>query len=141
MNYTANPDNFNPRHQAAGCIIERDRKFVLLKGKTEASPTGYFWSIPAGKLEEGETPQEALRREIYEETGIKLKVFEKIRVFNIRLNRIGGYDFTYHLYRTSVSRDTEVKLSREHEDHKWVDKEEALTMDLEHGAELYLAFI
>ena len=138
MEYILNPNNFNPKHQASGCIIWYGEKALFLKKKTKVSPKGFFWEIPAGKLEEGESPEKALEREVREETGIELKLFEKIKTFNMRLYT-QNYDFVYHLYRSSVEND-EIILSKEHEDYKWANREESRVMDLETGADIYMEY-
>lgn len=130
-----NPKNFRPIHQSVGCIIENDGKIVLLmKGWGKSGIRR--WSIPGGKLKQGENPEEALIREIREETGIELSNFEKVKVFNVRLllpdNR---RDFVYHLFKANIGKDIKVKLSDEHEDYKWVTPEQALKMDLQPGIE------
>ncbi len=37
-------------------------------------PGGEYWSLPAGAIEPGETPEEAVVREVWEETGLKVQV-------------------------------------------------------------------
>lgn len=56
----------------AGCIIEKDNKILMVK---EAKKKCYGqWNFPAGHLEENETIKEAAIREVYEETGCKVKL-------------------------------------------------------------------
>ena len=38
---------------------------------------GEYWSLPAGAIEPGETPEEAVIREVWEETGLKVRVKTK----------------------------------------------------------------
>ena len=77
------------------------------------------WEFPGGKIEEGETPQEALQREIMEELNTEIKVGELIDTIE--------YDYpTFHLsmdcfWAEVVSGDLVLK---EHEAAKWLKKEE-----------------
>lgn len=77
------------------------------------------WEFPGGKIEEGETPQEALRREIEEELNTKIKVGKLIDTI--------AYDYpTFHLsmdcfWAEVISGNLVLK---EHEAAKWLTKEE-----------------
>lgn len=77
------------------------------------------WEFPGGKIEEGETPQEALVREIKEELETEIVVGELIDTVE--------YDYpTFHLsmdcfWAEIVSGDLVLK---EHEAAKWLTKEE-----------------
>ena len=44
-------------------------------------PGGEYWSLPAGAIEPGETPEEAVVREVWEETGLKVQVKKQKGVF------------------------------------------------------------
>lgn len=56
----------------AGVILEQGR--VLVTQRKEDSSNGFLWEFPGGKVEEGEEPREALRRELKEELDIEVEV-------------------------------------------------------------------
>ncbi len=52
-------------------ILAYGEKFILIKkGK---GPFKGRWDLPGGKMDFGETPEEALEREVMEETGLKVR--------------------------------------------------------------------
>lgn len=55
---------------AACALIDRDGR-VLLARRPEGKPMAGLWEFPGGKLSEGETPEQALIRELREELGIE----------------------------------------------------------------------
>jgi 8-oxo-dGTP diphosphatase len=57
------------------CYI-RDRGRVLLQLKAQGRFGGGFWNAPGGKLEDGESPAEAVVREVREETGLAVEGLE-----------------------------------------------------------------
>jgi 8-oxo-dGTP pyrophosphatase MutT (NUDIX family) len=55
--------------EAAGTVIDDPERGVLLLWRHRFTTDTYGWEIPAGRVDEGETPIEAAAREAYEETG------------------------------------------------------------------------
>ena len=82
------------------------------------------WEFPGGKVEPGETPQEALKREIVEELETEIKVGDLIETIE--------YDYpTFHLsmdcfWAEIVKGDL---VLREHEAAKWLTKEQLGSVD------------
>ena len=58
----------------AAVIIEGGKVFIARRAPGENSAGG--WEFPGGKIENGETPQECLKRELYEELGIRTEIGE-----------------------------------------------------------------
>jgi ADP-ribose pyrophosphatase YjhB (NUDIX family) len=58
------------RVRVTGIVIEDDRLLLL---NQDAPGTGRSWSLPGGKLEDGETLAKALVREMKEETGLDVE--------------------------------------------------------------------
>ena len=60
----------------AGVIIDNNK--VLIARRIKGDEDELLWEFPGGKVEEDETPEGALQRELREELGLKVKVKEKI---------------------------------------------------------------
>ena len=66
------------RQRAAGIIIQ-DEKILLLHRQKNGE---IYYITPGGGLEEGETPEQAAKREIKEETNLDVEIGELIFKFN-----------------------------------------------------------
>ncbi len=98
---------------AAG-VIEKGRKVLIAKRK-KGGPFGGMWEFPGGKIEPGETPEDCLKRELFEELGIEAAAGELI-VSNV--HSYGQITVELLFYRVSW---TKGKLDlREHEEARWV---------------------
>ena len=91
------------------------------------------WELPGGKLDELETLQDSLRREVFEETGLIINVVEPVVHTDSTVLSKGRYKG--HTYISVISRANleggKIKLSpEEHDDYKWVTKSEILNLDL-----------
>lgn len=58
---------------AACALVDADRR-VLVAQRPEGKSMAGLWEFPGGKVEHGETPEEAVIRELQEELGIETKV-------------------------------------------------------------------
>ena len=60
---------------AAGGIVFYNNLIVIVKNKRHGEDSdNSFWGYPKGHLEDGEKPSDAALREVYEETGFKVKL-------------------------------------------------------------------
>lgn len=62
-----------------GVIVDRGRTVLIRRG---TEPLLGQWSIPGGTIEIGETLEEAVRRELREETGLEVRVLDLIELFD-----------------------------------------------------------
>ena len=115
-------------HLSVGAVIERDGKYLLID---RAKPPYGFASI-AGHIEENETAEQALAREIAEESGLTLVRHEKI--FEEVMNRYscdrGVSIHRWHVYACEVS-GTVKRSQRETKSIGWYSKEEIARLELE----------
>jgi 8-oxo-dGTP diphosphatase len=83
-----------------------------------------FWELPGGKVEFGEDPKEALKREFQEEVGLQISVDKPIHLFSYLSdnNNRQTVDITFII--TLEGENTDIKLSPEHTEYAWVDKNE-----------------
>lgn len=78
---------------AAGIVINEDR-ILMVRGKETGS-----WSIPSGGIENGESPQQACLREVWEETGFKVEINKPIHT---KKAIIKNYDVTTYYFLCRV---------------------------------------
>lgn len=70
------------RHNGSAVMMAVDEKKRILLVRQYRLPAGkYLWELPAGKVDEGETPLQAARRELIEETGYRARKWEKLSTF------------------------------------------------------------
>ena len=103
--------------EVVAAIIQKD-------GRIFATQRGYgdwkdWWEFPGGKMEAGETPEEALKREIREELSTEIQVDE---LFCTVEWDYPMFHLTMHCYLCSLL--TEALHLNEHEAARWLAKEE-----------------
>ncbi len=105
----------------AAIILDGDKVFATQRGYGEFKGG---WEFPGGKIEEGETPKEALKREIKEELSIDIRIGDLLDTIE--------YDYpTFHLsmecfWTEIVSGYPELK---EHDAAKWLNKSQLDSVD------------
>jgi 8-oxo-dGTP diphosphatase len=90
------------------------------QGRIFATQRGYgdwkdWWEFPGGKMEIGETPQQALKREIKEELDAEIEVGSLLRTINYDYP---AFHLTMHCFKCRIA-DGHVTLL-EHEAAKWL---------------------
>lgn len=79
----------------AAAIIVADCKILMVKEKETMC-----WSVPSGEIEQGETPEQACIREVWEETGFQAVVTELIY---IKTTTIRSYAVTTHYFLCEIA--------------------------------------
>jgi ADP-ribose pyrophosphatase len=72
------------RHGGSAVMMAVDRKRRILLVRQYRLPAAkYLWELPAGKLDPGEKPLQAARRELIEETGYRARTWRKLASFYV----------------------------------------------------------
>jgi 8-oxo-dGTP diphosphatase len=109
--------------RVAAAVIERDGKVLIAKRKGKQL-NGGKWEFPGGKIEYGETPQDCLVREIYEELSIGITIGEYITTSNYKYP-----DKSIELVSYFAQWKCGTITLRDHDEVAWVFPEQLIEYD------------
>ncbi|MGB4362561.1 MAG: NUDIX domain-containing protein [Methanothermobacter tenebrarum] len=98
-------------------LILEDDRILLLKRSAGSRTNPGLWELPGGKLLDGETLDEALEREVYEETGLMVSPIKVLGAFQQEFPFKVSVNIIFHV---KVENGI-LSLSNEHEAYRWVD--------------------
>lgn len=102
--------------RVVGAMIERNgRYFITQRPPTSSLPL--LWEFPGGRVEPGETDEEALQRELREEMGIEVEVGQ--RTMHLE-HAYPEYDIDFRVYRCRLLTPEEAIRHIRIHDHRWV---------------------
>ncbi len=108
-------------------VIKKDNKYLIAQ-RNRDKHFAFYWEFPGGKVNNNESFENALKREILEELSINIKINNKISSERFKDEKI-NVEVHYFLCEKL---DEEIILS-EHEDMKWVFKKNLLNFKLAPG--------
>ncbi len=115
--------------EVCAAVIERDGLFLStqrgygsFKGK---------WEFPGGKIEEGETYDESLKREIYEELKVHINILDEICTieYDYPTFHLIMHTFLCNMIEEDVNKVFHDRYEFVHDNYKWLSKEELNTLD------------
>ena len=109
-------------------IIIKDGKFLIVK---EILKNKIIWDLPGGKIKYGESPYDALIREVKEETTLKIKIIKPIGIYwFLKILDKKQAVCTTFLCRPKISTNVDITKNPAKEEmiseYKWVTKNEFL---------------
>lgn len=117
-------------HGSAGAIIKNSEGKILMIDR--ATPP-FGWACPAGHIDDGETPEIAVRREIFEEVGLVVSdahlIFHEFVEWNECNKGVRGHD--WFLFEVAKWEGELVTSEREVKDFAWRSVEEIKNSELE----------
>lgn len=111
-------------------VRNHEGKFLVLQKSDDYDWKAGKWELPGGKIEEnlGEDRLDAARREVKDESGLKLKsLVDVVRVEVEEFKEEKPVVNCWILYSDSFSAN--VKLSEEHQNYRWVNPEDFKNLD------------
>ena len=117
-------------------LIEKDGKYLIARRSTGSSDVLGKWEFPGGKVEKGETEEQALEREIKEE-------FEMdIRAIKFLVNNVCEYPTKTIDLRLYECKHLSGEFNlHDHSEYKFVNKEDIIKFDLRHADILLAEFV
>lgn len=114
-----------PTINVVAAVIQYDGKFLLTRRPPRAHLEG-LWEFPGGKIEEGESPEQALVRECSEECAIDVVVHD---ILDVTFFRYARKDVLLLFYACTLGERKAVQ-HLEVADHRWVDVSEIRSFEL-----------
>jgi 8-oxo-dGTP diphosphatase len=120
-----NEEKGGVKKNAIAVIVDKDNKFLLLKRSDE--PKQWMpskWALVGGGVEKDESPEEACKREVKEETGLEIDKF--IKTFSIQRNP----NSIEYIFACRFTGDpTDITLNDENTNYGWYDISEMEFLD------------
>src|SRR5687767_2010231 len=84
----------SPRLAASACVFRNGQVLLVRRG---TPPSLGAWGLPGGRIEPGETAQQAAQRELLEETGIEAKLDQFVGSFEVIGRSQDGTPYCYSI--------------------------------------------
>ncbi len=106
----------------AVAVIEKDGKILMGNKARDIGPYPNTWRLPGGGVEEGESLEDAVKREIKEETNLDTENVERIGVYEDEEPNKNG-EMTHYIFNIFKAKTSgEHAVSKEFPSLQWVDK-------------------
>ena len=122
-----------PVEKSAGAVIfrrENNKIYYLLLHYPGASHRADrdYWDFPKGHIEKGEKIEDTVKREVFEETGLKdIKIFPDFKKTIKYFFKFEGKNILkFVTFFLAETKEKDVKISFEHIGYEWLPYEEAL---------------
>lgn len=100
-----------------GIIINKKEEFLILRLPINKEFTKELWMFPGGRLNVDDYPEDGLKREVFEETGLKIKVIGPVHIARWGIENPPKYS-VFFLCKLIGRQD--INISHEHTEGKWI---------------------
>lgn len=106
-------------------VMVKNNKILILQRNKNEDIFPNMWELPSGKRELLETSENALLREVKEETGLNVKIIMPFFVFDYQIEKPEEIrDSTQINFLVKPINDCKVKISSEHQNFAWIGEDE-----------------
>ena len=105
-------------------LIKKNNKYLVAKRRHGKSMARY-WEFPGGKINENETAEAALVRELQEELQLPVS---NVRYFTEHLHHYEGFSILLKAYWCETTQEPQILI--DHDDYKWLTPQEIIDMQL-----------
>ncbi|MCD5396369.1 MAG: NUDIX domain-containing protein [Candidatus Pacebacteria bacterium] len=120
-----------PIEKSAGAVVfykGKEIEYLLLHYPGSTKKAKDYWDFPKGHIEEGESEIDTVKREVYEETGLKdIEILPGFKTFiKYFFQKEGKKIFKIVVFYLAEAKTKKVKISPEHIEFLWLPFEEAI---------------
>jgi 8-oxo-dGTP pyrophosphatase MutT (NUDIX family) len=132
-NYLVEARSFEKKNSVKAILRCPDNKILIMRRQNDDGGGGQ-WDIPGGAIEDGENQPDALKREVFEETNLKIDTIKKIKKITLKIPE-SGINSDMNIYSANaLSSDVELKPADwkgsdgkpEHTELAWIEYKDEL---------------
>ena len=134
---------------AVGIMVVNSQRKILLGYRAWTQTSKYHWQMPQGGIDDGETPEQAAWREMYEETGLTSDVCQLVQesvnwytydILPVTKRKIDGERQKWFLFLfTGTNKDVNLKIQKKPEfiRFRWAEPQKAPHLIIPFKKEVY----
>lgn len=107
-----------------GGAVIKDNKILIIQRSADEEAFPNLWEFPSGKRENFEPSEDAVTREVKEETNLDVKVLKPISTFEYKVEKENEIRDATQINFLVEYISGDVKISNEHQAFKWISKNE-----------------
>ncbi len=105
-------------------FIHKNGKILIIKRSSKENFLPGYFEMPGGKINFGEPPIDALKRELKEEVNLDVEIKRPYHLFSYTSDNNQRHTVDIQFLAMLKNKDNNIKLSDAHETYQWIDENE-----------------